>query len=276
MKNIVTRSISGVIYVILISFSILCDQYTYASLFAIVTGLCLWEFYSLLEKNGEIQINKPIATLGGVYLFVTGFLWFAGLAPVKYLSLWFIIMLYLNISELYKKEEHIIRNIAYTFLGQIYIALPFMFLSRLGFSMNEIMQPSYNQIFLMSFFLLIWASDTGAYLTGSYFGKHKLFERISPKKTWEGTIGGALLAVIVAIVISQLFPGQLTFWKWIGFSLITIIFGTWGDLFESMIKRSLKVKDSGNMIPGHGGILDRFDSSILAAPAVVIYYLFVS
>jgi phosphatidate cytidylyltransferase len=276
MKNYVTRSISGIIYVFLISFSILYKPYSYASLFAIVTGLCLWEFYYLLEKNGESRINKPIATIGGVYLFISGFLWFSEKAfPAKYLALWFIIMLYLFINGLYTKDEHSLRNIAYTFFGQIYIALPFMFLSRLGYSTDIVGQPFYNPIFLMSFFVLIWVSDTGAYLVGSTLGKHKLFERISPHKTWEGSIGGSILAIIAAIAISQIFPGNLTFCQWIGFSLITVIFGTWGDLFESLIKRSLKVKDSGHMIPGHGGILDRFDSCLLAAPAIVIYYLFI-
>lgn len=274
MNNILTRSISGIVYVAIISFSILFSPYTYAFLFAIITGLCLWEFYSLLEKNGEAKIDKPIATLGGVYIFISGYLWFAKILPVEYLALWFIIMIYLLIRELYTKEDHAIRDIAYTFFGQIYIALPFMFLSRLGLPVDNLGQTHYNPFFLMSFFAIIWVADTGAYVVGSSFGKHHLFERISPKKSWEGFIGGAASAVIVAVFISKLFPDNLTLYEWIGFALTTVVFGTWGDLVESMIKRSLNVKDSGNVIPGHGGMLDRFDSTILAAPAVVIYYLF--
>ena len=274
MKNIVTRSLSGTVYVAIISFSILFSPYTFALLFAIVTGLSLWEFYSILEKNGDTKIDKPVATMGGVYLFVSGFLWFAGILPVKYIALWFIIMIYLLIRELYTKENHAIRDIAYTFFGQVYIALPLMFLSRMGFPTIETGIISYNAIFLMSFFALIWISDTGAYLVGSAIGKHRLFERISPKKSWEGFFGGVAFAVIASIAISEIFPGYLTLYQWIGFALTTVIFGTWGDLVESMIKRSLNIKDSGNIIPGHGGMLDRFDSSILAAPAIVIYYLF--
>jgi len=274
MKNIVTRGISGFFYVAIISLSILYSPYTYAILFAIVTGMSLWEFYSLLEKKGEARIDKPIATLGGIYLFVSGFLWFANILPVKFVSLWFVIMLYLMIRELYTKEENAIRDIAYTFLGQVYIALPFMFLSRLGLSVDELGKMDYHPIFLMSFFALIWVFDTGAYLVGINFGKHRLFERISPKKSWEGFFGGVVLAVLFSIGIAYLFPGNLSVFQWIGFALTTVIFGTWGDLVESMIKRSLNIKDSGNAIPGHGGFLDRFDSSILAAPAIVIYYLF--
>ena len=275
MKNLIIRSISGIIYVVLISSAILFGAYSFALLFALITGLSLWEFYTILEKNGEAKIDKPIATIGGVYLFVSGFLWFANILSVKYIALWFIIMIYLLIRELYTKNDHAIRDIAYTFFGQVYIALPFMFLSRIGFHVNEMGDVVYSPILLMSFFVLIWVSDTGAYMIGSNFGKHRLFERISPKKSWEGFFGGVFFAILASVIISILFPGNLTITEWIGFALITVIFGTWGDLVESMIKRSLKIKDSGNIIPGHGGMLDRFDSSILAAPAIVIYCLFI-
>jgi phosphatidate cytidylyltransferase len=275
MKNIVTRSISGSIYAIIITFSILFGPATYALLFAIVTGLCLWEFYSLLEKKGEALVSKPIATLGGVYLFVSGFLWFAGIWSIKYIALWFVIMIYLFIRELFKKDDNAVRTIAYTFFGQVYIALPFMFLSQLGFPADETGAVFYNPTLIMAFFALIWISDTGAYIFGSLFGKHRLFERISPKKSWEGFFGGLLLSIAAALGISYLFPEHLNSWQWIGFGLITVIFGVFGDLIESMIKRTLEIKDSGNIIPGHGGMLDRFDSSILAAPAIVIYFLFI-
>lgn len=274
MNNFVTRTISGAVYIALITLSIVLSPYSYALLFAIVTGLSLWEFYTILEKNGDVKIEKPMATIGGVFLFISGFLWFSGQLPVKYISLWFLIMIYLLIRELYTKEEHAIRDIAYTFFGQIYIALSFMLLSRLGFPDAEMGTVAYNPILLMSFFTLIWVSDTGAYLVGITFGKHRLFERISPKKSWEGFFGGVGFAIIASIAISYLFPGYLTIYQWIGFALVTVIFGTWGDLVESMIKRSLGIKDSGNIIPGHGGMLDRFDSTILAAPAIVMYYLF--
>jgi len=276
MNNFITRSLSGVVYVALISVSIIYSQYSYLALFAVITGLALWEFYKLLEDNLSSRINKPMATLGGVYLFVTGFLYFEGILSMKYMSLWFIVMLYVLISELFVKGENAIRDISNTFLGQIYIALPLMFLSLLGFISNSDGTASYTPILLMSFFSLIWIYDTGAYLFGVTFGKHRLFERISPKKSWEGAIGGAVTAIMASLLINYLFPGYLTAIQWVGFATIIVIFGTWGDLVESMIKRSLNVKDSGNLIPGHGGILDRIDSSLLAGPAVVIYYLFLT
>lgn len=274
MKNLVIRTISGAVYIALISVSILLGPYSYGLLFAIVTGLSLWEFYTIIEKNGEAKIDKPMATLGGVFLFISGFLWFAGYLPMKYIALWFIVMIYLFIRELYTKEKHAIRDIAYTFFGHVYIALPFMLLSRIGYPDASINAGTYHPILLMSFFALIWVSDTGAYLVGMTFGKHRLFERISPKKSWEGFFGGVAFAVAASIAIFYLFPGYLNMVQWIGFALVTVVFGTFGDLVESMIKRSLDIKDSGNLIPGHGGMLDRFDSSILAAPAIVIYYLF--
>lgn len=276
MKNIVTRTISGAVYVVLISFSILFSSYSYIIFFSIITGIALWEFYNLLEKNQNSQINKPIATIGGIYLFVSGYLYFSGIIQMKFIALWFIIMLSILILELFKKGDNAIRNISNTFLGQIYIALPLMFLSLLGLKENFEGTMTYNPILLISFFSLIWIYDTGAYIFGVTFGKHRLFERISPKKSWEGAIGGAIVAMAASIGINYLFPGNLSMIQWLGFSLITVVFGTFGDLVESMIKRSMNVKDSGNIIPGHGGILDRIDSSLLAAPAVVIYYLYLT
>lgn len=274
MTNFVQRGISGSIYVFLIVFAILFSPYTYVILFAAVTGMCLWEFYGLLEKKGEAMEDKPMATLGGVYLFVTGFFWFSGAMTLKYIALWLIIMLYLIIRALYSKDERALRTIAYTFFGQVYIGLPFMFLSRLGFPMLTQGLDNYSPWLILGFFILIWISDTGAYLVGTTFGKHKLFERISPKKSWEGFIGGLVLSVFSSFFFPYLFPAHLDSLQWMGFAFTTVIFGTFGDLFESLIKRSLSIKDSGNIIPGHGGMLDRFDSSILAAPAVVVYYLF--
>jgi len=270
MKNLIVRTISGIIYVALISVAILCGPYSFAAIFGAITCLALWEFYRLLEKTTGIHVDKPVAILGGLYLFLAGFLNFAGIWPITFLSLWFLFMLYLLIRELYVTKNNPLHNIAYTFLGQVYIVLPLIFLGKLGY-IDEL----YSPVYLMSFFVLIWIYDTGAFLVGSTFGKHRLMERISPKKSIEGLIGGLILSLITSIVISVLFPNQLTLIQWLGFALVTVIFGTWGDLVESMFKRSLNVKDSGNMIPGHGGMLDRIDSCLLAAPAVVIYFLFV-
>jgi phosphatidate cytidylyltransferase len=274
MNNFVTRTLSGVVYVGAISASILLGSYTYLAVFSLLTGLALWEFYTLLEKHNQITIDKPVAILGGVYLFVAGTLGFAGILPLKFISLWFLFMLYLLITEVFRTRANAVREIAFTFFGQLYIALPLLFLGRLAYPYQEFSGGPYEPLYLLLFFVLIWIYDTGAYLFGVNFGKHRLFERVSPKKSWEGLIGGYILTIGAAVGLSYLFPGKMDTGQWIGFALVTITFGTFGDLVESMIKRSLHVKDSGTMIPGHGGLLDRIDSVLLAIPAVVIYCMF--
>lgn len=275
MNNLLTRTISGVVYVLMISVSIIAGPYSFIALFSIVTGLCLWEFYELIEKNTDVSISKWPATIGGVYLFISGNLFSAGILSFKYIFLWFAVIILIYITELYSKKSKALYSLAFTILGQIYVALPLTFLGKLGYENGVEGIGGYSPLFLMSFFALIWICDTGAYLVGSTLGKHKMFERISPKKSWEGFFGGLLLTLAGSYVISLLFPGFLTLVQWFVFSLIIVAFGTWGDLTESMIKRNLKVKDSGKMIPGHGGILDRLDSCLMAAPAVVIYLMFI-
>lgn len=273
MTNFVTRTLSGVIYVGALSASILLGPVTYTVFFAVLTGLALWEFYHLVDKQLHTVVKKAPAIFGGVYLFVTGFLSIAGMLPLRYVSLWFLLMLYLLIRELYNTKTNPFQQMAMVFFGQVYIALPLMFMGRLAYPMND--SGIYFPYLLLAFFVLIWVYDTGAYLIGITCGKHRLFARISPKKSWEGLIGGVLLAIAGSIGISYLIPGYMNMWQWVGFALVTVSFGTWGDLVESMIKRSLNVKDSSNMIPGHGGLLDRIDSCLMAAPAAVIYYLFI-
>ncbi len=168
--------------------------------------------------------------------------------------------------KLYKKNDNNpFLNIALFYLGLTYVALPFAL-------MNVVVHYHgwYSYEILLGLMLIIWASDTGAYFAGIRFGKRKLFERISPKKSWEGAIGGALTAVAFSIAISRYSTG-LAMWQWIIVSLIVVIAGTYGDLVESMFKRTMQIKDSGTSIPGHGGFLDRFDSLILAVPFIVVF-----
>ena len=159
-------------------------------------------------------------------------------------------------------------------MSQLYVALPFALLSVLAFHRNTVMSDSspisFNAILPLSVFIFNWSNDTGAYCTGMLFGRHRLFERISPKKSWEGSIGGGIISILVSLVMAHSFP-FLSVLQWIGFALVVVVFGTWGDLVESLLKRQLGIKDSGNILPGHGGMLDRFDSTLLAVPAVVLY-----
>ena len=182
---------------------------------------------------------------------------------------------YLFISGLYLDRTHALDVWAYTMMSQIYIALPFSLLTCIAFIPYPLgaLGVAYVWMYPLAVFMFLWASDTGAYCVGSLLGRkipYRLFPSISPKKSWVGSIGGGLLAILVAIPVS-IFEPSMTIWQWIGFALVVTVFGTWGDLVESQIKRTLGIKDSGNILPGHGGLLDRFDSSLLAIPAAVIY-----
>lgn len=245
-------------------------------LFALISALTIREFGSIVGKSGEVIINKPICMLAGVFLFF-GFA-YLGVAPgdssvlIPYLFL----VIYLLVSELYLKRKNPLHNWAYTMMSQMYIALPFALLNVLAFHTNVTGSTSeYNPILPLSIFIFNWVNDTGAYCTGVLFGKHRLFERISPKKSWEGSIGGAVFCVIAAFVMAHFFP-FLSLGVWVGLGLVIVVFGTWGDLTESLLKRTLGIKDSGNILPGHGGMLDRFDSSLMAIPAAVVYFYIIS
>ena len=180
------------------------------------------------------------------------------------------------VSELYLKKKHPLNSLAYAMLSQIYVGLPFALLNVLAFHSNGWDSVSEYQFILpLSIFAFNWINDTGAYCTGMLLGKHPLFKRISPKKSWEGSIGGAVFSIAGAFALAYFFPIMSTA-AWVGMGLTVVVFGTWGDLTESLMKRHLGIKDSGNILPGHGGMLDRFDSAIMAIPAAVVYLYLIS
>jgi phosphatidate cytidylyltransferase len=265
------RALTGTVFVIVLVGCILWRFESFAILFLVVTILGLWEFYGLAEKTGA-KPQKVLGTMLGAYMIISIALgaWYGGgrlsILLVPFLFLPFMV-------ELYRKQPHPFTNIAYTLLGVVYVALPFSLLLLIAHNDTaSTWNNSYNKHLVLGFFLLMWTSDTGAYLSGRTFGKHKLFERISPKKTWEGTIGGAVFCIAVASTFGH-FPytwGLNTF-HWIVIALIIVVAGNLGDLSESMFKRSINIKDSGTILPGHGGILDRFDAAIIAAPFVFTY-----
>ena len=275
MKNFIKRTLTGILFVAVLVGCILYTPTTFGLLFALITGLAVWEFGTLINQSGQAVINRPICGLAGVYLFlaVMGFSenLFGGEVFVPYL----IMLIYLLVAELYLRRPNPMNNWAYTMMSQLYVALPFALLSVLYFypvqrMQGEALTVAVTPMLPLSVFIFLWASDSGAYLVGSLIGKHRLFERISPKKSWEGSIGGGVLALVAAWALWYFFP-IMPLWQWIGMALVVVVFGTWGDLVESLLKRQLGIKDSGHILPGHGGILDRFDSSMLAVPAVVIY-----
>lgn len=272
------RALTGAVFVIVLVGCILWRFESFGLLFTIITSLGLWEFYTLAQKNSA-QPQRVYGTIAGTLIFLithlSAYTWQKTIS-LLILPLFFLVF----IIELYRKKEQPFLNIAYTILGLIYVALPFslwnflIYIPHGGFAGGGCMEPEvYSWHLLLGYFLLMWTSDTGAYLSGKAFGKHKLFERISPKKTWEGTIGGAIMCLAVAFTFSC-FPHiwGLNLFHWIVIALIIVIAGNLGDLSESMFKRSINVKDSGTILPGHGGILDRFDAVLISTPFVFVYW----
>ncbi len=270
MKNLITRTITGVFFVTFVIGSIIWDKWIFAALLLIFSMLGLWEFFKIFEKNIQIGIQKYFGLLAGVFLFVSVTLCAFGIWDVKFLLINIPLLFIVFIIELFSKNEHPFNNISLVITGIFYVVLPF---SLLMFFFNPGFVAGVEQsTFLLGFFILIWSNDTFAYLCGSVLGKHKLFKRISPKKTWEGSIGGAVLTVLIGFILSKYFV-DVDVIDWIIISIIIIITATIGDLTESMLKRSLKVKDTGNIFPGHGGVLDRFDAVFVAAPFVLLYLI---
>lgn len=274
--NFIIRSLTGAVFVAVLVGCILGGPITFSILFALISALTVNEFGNIMQKSGFAVINKPISMLASVFLFF-GFA-YLGTSPGnnEVLIPYLLLIMYILISELYYKKENPVNDMAYALMTQMYIALPFALLNVLAFQTSEETSISvYNPILPLSIFIFTWVNDSGAYCAGVLFGKHRLFERISPKKSWEGSFGGGIFSIIAAIIIAQYFP-ILSLAKWIGLALTVVVFGTWGDLVESLIKRRIGIKDSGNILPGHGGMLDRFDSTLLAVPAAVLYLYMIS
>jgi len=259
MKNLLIRTLSGAVYVALILFAVFASQWIAVLIFSILAALTTYEFHKNTNKLENVDVNPIFPAIASfVFLFAS-----TRMPNINFSILfYFVLCLSFIIAEIFSNKKNPINNIAYIVLGQIYIALPFLLL--LGIK-------GQNEIFLLALFVFIWANDTFAYLTGTTFGKHRMCERISPKKSWEGFAGGLIGALAVAAVFSY-FETQLSMAQWFGFAILVVIFGTLGDLLESLLKRTIGVKDSGTIMPGHGGLLDRFDSLLLAAPVVCIYF----
>ncbi|GHT34466.1 phosphatidate cytidylyltransferase [Bacteroidia bacterium] len=264
MNNFWKRTISGIVYVALIVFAVFASNLITAVILSILSALTTYEFHKNTNKLENVNVNPIIPAIASIaplgYFVLLTVKNYYNIAFI-FAGLYFVFGLYVFIAEIFRQKNNPINNIAYTFLGQIYIALPFL----LMYGIKEI-----NDIFLLALFVLIWANDTFAYLAGSTFGKHRMCKRISPKKSWEGFAGGLLGALIVAFVFSR-FEAHFDVFAWFGFAALVVVFGTLGDLLESLMKRTIGVKDSGTIMPGHGGLLDRFDSLLLAAPVVFIY-----
>ncbi|HEY8783758.1 MAG TPA: phosphatidate cytidylyltransferase [Mucilaginibacter sp.] len=259
-----TRAITGFFFVIVMLGSVLLGPYPFGIFYLLLSLLCLNEFYGLVKQSGF----KPSVQAGLINCFLIFIIFFSyntSLVLHKLLLLLTITVSAIFIQELFKKSAAPFINIGYTIVGLVFVCTPFIFFHALAYLSGD-----FNFHFPLAFLLLLWANDTGAYLVGMKFGRVKLFERHSPKKTWEGFIGGILISGGVALILSYYFK-DLSWNQWVSMAILISCFGTLGDLVESMFKRSINVKDSGGILPGHGGLLDRFDGLLLAAPIVYTY-----
>ena len=270
MKNFITRALTGIVFVAVLISAIYIHSYYFLVVFGLITGLTLWEFYGLTLHQVQTHLNRLFCALGGSYLFSASFCYTHDLTGRWIFLPYLLFLLITLITPLYETGGDPLKRWTVTLFGQLYCAGSFSLLNQLtsvtGYP-GEIVHIPY---FALALFVLIWLNDTGAYCVGSLMGKHRLFERISPKKSWEGFGGGLLFALLASQVFAYLLPSYSAL-QWIGLAIVVVVFGTWGDLIESLLKRQLGIKDSGHVLPGHGGMLDRFDSVLLAIPAAYIY-----
>ncbi len=266
-----TRAITAFFFTIVMLASLFLGAYVFSGFFLLLSLVCLLEFYGII-KVGGISPHRFWGLLLAACLFVFAIGVNFELWEFKDLLLCSPLFFIPFLSALYVKQEQPFTGIAYTYLGIIFTTIPFIFFYQLGF----LLQSSYDFTLVLGFLLLLWANDTGAYLFGMRFGKRKLFERHSPKKSWEGFLGGIFIALVVSFGLGFWMPTGNHPAFWMGMALIISIIGTMGDLVESMLKRSLNVKDSGNILPGHGGFLDRFDGLFISAPMVYAYWYAIS
>lgn len=265
MKNLLVRSTAGLLIVVVFLGAILGGPVSFLILFILLQAGCLREFYQLTEKI-NFHPDKKLGLLSSTILLIGTFLTASGQLSPGILGALLFLLLGFFLAQLFRNAPNSIANLGISLLGLIYIAIPMALSNFLVFHPAH----GYSPELLISLMLIIWTYDSGAYLVGCTIGKHRLFERISPKKSWEGAIGGLCLALIITAIIAR-FSGRLSLGTWLGFAGIAVVSATFGDLTESMLKREVKVKDSSHLIPGHGGLLDRFDSILFAIPATVAF-----
>jgi len=264
-NNLTLRILTGVIGAAVIIASVVISSWTYFAVFALLTVLTMLEFYKLTGFDGMLPL-KTFGTICGLLIFSASFLIEKEHISWRYYFLIFPLISCVFLIKLFNKFEHKpFTNIAFTILGIFYVAIPIALLNIAAFENGD-----YNYEIMLGCLLILWANDTGGFIVGTLFGKTKLFERISPKKSWEGAVGGAVLGLLFAWGISYYFI-TLAIWQWMVIGVLIVIGGDFGDLVESLFKRSIEIKDSGDSLPGHGGFLDRFDGLLISAPFIVAF-----
>jgi phosphatidate cytidylyltransferase len=264
-SNLTQRVISALIAAPLILFSIFYSPYTFWLLFLFITVMTQYEFYRLLKMGGGLPLKIYGTVCGAVLVSLTFFVETFKLSFESYYVMVPLLTTTFFIKLYKKKDKRPFENLAYTFLGIIYVAIPFALINELAF-----LKKSFQPLLPIGVLLTLWINDSGAYFSGRFLGKRKLFERISPKKTWEGFVGGGLFALLFAYFYAK-YTETLSSTEWLIIAGIIVVTGTLGDLVESLFKRSMDIKDSGSMIPGHGGFLDRFDGLLLSMPFILTF-----
>lgn len=283
MNNLVVRALTGAVYVCLICLAVIVRGWVFGLVFAFMAGAAVNEFLTLVwnkepaeSKARHSWLRWMDVALSAILVFFSGFyskgVGFGSGLVIAFSAL-FLYMIVRPVIELYTKEANPVRSIAFSYMAHIYITLPLVFLPGI-ITFAHWSNPASGSALMLAMFIMIWLSDTGAYLVGSAIGKHKLFPRISPAKSWEGFVGGVVFATLSGLLAYYAFPDLFSQFSPLilcGMGFTVAIFSTWGDLIESLIKRSTGVKDSGRLLPGHGGMLDRIDSLLLVIPATEVY-----
>jgi phosphatidate cytidylyltransferase len=267
VKNLITRTITGAIFVALIIGSLIAHPFAFTGVIYLIMLACLLEFFRLANHN-EVYPQKITILITGSVLYIIPSLVALELISPLYLAFLPVLIMIFFVTEFFRNKPNALQNLAFSILPMVYISIPLAMLVFLTGPLVTGNNPHWHIAF--GFFIILWSDDTFAYLTGILIGKHKLFEKISPKKTWEGSIGGLIFGLISAYILSVFFT-ELSTLEWLGAALVIAVTGTLGDLSESLLKRKFNVKDSGTLLPGHGGVLDRFDSVLFSAPALFCY-----
>lgn len=272
MSNLFVRILTGIVFIGVVVFCISYNEYTNAGLFLIFSTIGSIEFYKILEKN-ELSHNIKYGAFVNVWVYTILSLVFIEIIDFYWLALCIPMLVLLVLLEFFVKDDIPYQNISSTLFALFYITLPFASLNYLSFNADiyEKIHLSNHWSLLLGYFIILWTNDSMAYATGRLFGRTKLFERVSPKKTWEGFIGGVGFAILAGYLFAYFTDSSPM--HWMIMAAIIGVFGTLGDLSESLLKRSGNVKDSGNILPGHGGVLDRFDGILLSSPLIVVYLL---
>lgn len=281
MQTFVTRALSAIVFAIIVICALLYNEMSFEIFFFLISLACLNEYYHIItpffDQDARWQsLYKFISLTLSFVVFVGSYAIGKGILPISYIALFPVLLSIFFIVELFLKCAKPFRNIGLNFIGIIYVVLPFILLHAICHREGQFVGS-----IVFGILLCVWTNDTGAYIVGSLIGKHKLIEHVSPKKTIEGSIGGALFTLGMAYLIST----QLAQWSvlssfqhidlngWLIIAVLVFVFASIGDLVESLLKRSLDIKDSGSIMPGHGGFLDRFDAFIFVVPFVVCFLL---